>query len=134
MRKIWHSYMLRPTFYKSITKLSIGLVLCLLWDTFLNSDKLLSVWTHPCFVFACFLLAAAWFQYLRLDGFTIHYLMEDKVKPKKKVHATKSIADFVDEKIVSYEELQTDEKTLCNLLSDLLCGILFLVPSLIALF
>ena len=45
----------------------------------------------------------------------------------------KDIADYMDEHIVSWDELDKDEQILCSLLSSLLPGLVFLVPALIAL-
>ena len=48
-----------------------------------------------------------------LDGLTIHHLLEEfkGIKPQKKFHATRSIMDYADEKIVSFEELEPEERT-----------------------
>jgi hypothetical protein len=43
------------------------------------------------------------------------------------------IVDFADEKIISFDELDEDEKNVCRLLGDLICGIIFTVLALIAL-
>ena len=56
------------------------------------------------------LLMWAWVNYLRLDGVTIHHLGEEfkDLGKKKKFHSTKSIVDFADERIVSFEELEPE--------------------------
>ena len=51
---------------------------------------------------------------------------------KKKLHATKSIVDFADERIVSFEELEPEERIYCSMLSNLLLGAALLIISLIA--
>lgn len=134
MKKYFKSYMIRPTLYKTVTKFSICLVLCLLWDHFLNTKKLYTIWEYPFFLTGCILLAGVWFCYLKLDHFTIHHLAERKERPPRKHHATKSIVDFADEKIISFDELTSQEQTICNLLSNLITGIFFLIPSLVLLF
>lgn len=131
IKKYIKSYMIRPIFYKSITKFSISLTLCLLWDHFLNKDNLYSIWEYPFFLAGCILLSGVWFCYLKLDHFTIHHLAERNDRTPRKHHATKSIVDFADEKIISFEELNTQEQTICDLLSNLITGILFLLPALI---
>ena len=51
---------------------------------------------------------------------------------KKKLHATKSIVDFADERIVSFEELEPEERIYCSMLSNLILGAALLIISLIA--
>lgn len=129
MKQLFHRYMIRPTIYKITFKLSIGAVFCLIWDRLLNQEKLYTIWEYPCLLCGCIFLAGAWFRYLKLDGISLHHLMEgwQKKEPKKK-HFTKSMADFVDEKVISFEELEPKERTVCSLISELVLGILFLIP------
>ena len=63
----------------------------------------------------------------------VHHMNEDIRKKNKERHRSKYIADFVDEKIVSYSELEPEERALCRLLSDLLCGGLLLIPGFVSL-
>ena len=77
----------------------------------------------------------AWVDYLRLDGVTIHHLLEEfkgMGKRQKKVHSTRSIIDYADEKIVSFEELEPEERTYCSLLSNLVLGLPLVAAALIA--
>ena len=81
------------------------------------------------------LLIWAWVDYLRLDGVTIHHLLEEfkgMGKRQKKVHSTRSIIDYADEKIVSFEELEPEERTYCSLLSNLVLGLPLVAAALIA--
>ena len=73
-------------------------------------------------------------NYLRLDGVTIHHLGEEfkDMGKKKKFHSTKSIVDFADERIVSFEELEPEERTYCSMLSNLILGGALLIIGLIA--
>ena len=54
-----------------------------------------------------------------------------KRKRKEKKHVKKDIADFVDEKIVSFDELEEEEKVVVNLLSNFISGLIFVLISLI---
>ena len=131
---IFEKYMIRPMLYQCATKVSIALVLCLLWDRFINREQYYSLVEFAFFVAGAFFLALAWFQYLRLDGARIHHLMEEKQeKKKKKQHFTKDIVDFADEKVISFSELSDEERIVCRFLGDLLCAVLFLIPAGIAL-
>ena len=134
IRTIFEKYMIRPMLYQCATKVSIALVLCLLWDRFINREQYYSLVEFAFFVAGAFFLALAWFQYLRLDGARIHHLMEEKQeKKKKKQHFTKDIVDFADEKVISFSELSDEERIVCRFLWDLLCAVLFLIPAGIAL-
>lgn len=134
IRTIFEKYMIRPMLYQCATKVSIALVLCLLWDRFINREQYYSLVEFAFFVAGAFFLALAWFQYLRLDGARIHHLMEEKQeKKKKKQHFTKDIVDFADEKVISFSELSDEERIVCKFLGDLLCAVLFLIPAGIAL-
>lgn len=134
IRTIFEKYMIRPMLYQCATKVSIALVLCLLWDRFINREQYYSLVEFAFFVAGAFFLALAWFQYLRLDGPQFHHLLEEKKeKKKKKQHFTKDIVDFADEKIISFSELSDEERVVCRFLGDLLCAALFLIPAGIAL-
>ena len=134
IRTIFEKYIISPMLYQCATKVSIALVLCLLWDRFINREQYYSLVEFAFFVAGAFFLALAWFQYLRLDGARIHHLMEEKQeKKKKKQHFTKDIVDFADEKVISFSELSDEERIVCRFLGDLLCAVLFLIPAGIAL-
>lgn len=129
--KIFQPYMIRPTLYQCATKLSIALVLALLWNRFLNVDGVFSVVRDAFLVAGLFFIMLAWFQYLRLDGLKISRTSAED-KKKKKRHITKDIVDFADEKIISFAELDDEERIVCRLLGDVVCSLLFLLPALVA--
>jgi len=124
---MYQKYMLRPILYKSVTRVSVVAVLMLLWDRYV-SDGTFTMWQAPA------LLMWAWVNYLRLDGVTIHHLGEEfkDMGKKKRFHSTKSIVDFADERIVSFEELEPEERTYCSMLSNLILGGALLIIGLIA--
>ena len=122
----YKKYMFHPILYKCVTRVSVVAVLMLLWDRYVRQA--------PALLLGVILLAWAWVDYLRLDGVTIHHLAEEfkEMGKKKKRHATKSIVDYADERIVSFEELEPEERVFCSLLSNLLLGVPLVVISLIA--
>ena len=71
------------------------------------------------------------FNILGWMGVRIHHLLEEKEEKKKK-HITKDMVDFVDEKVIPFGELDDDERIVCRFLGDLLCALVCLIPSLIA--
>ena len=128
----WNTELIRPILYKSVTKCVTALAAVLLWDRFINHG-VMSVVRDGCMVAALFLFMLAWFSYLRLDGVTIHHLLEERKRKKKPArHAMKDMVDFVDEHIVSFDELDERDQILCKLLSSVLSGLLFLIPALTA--
>ena len=133
IRNIFKGYMIRPLVYKTVTKCSIVLVISLLWDRFINTSKAMSMVEDVFFIVGLIFLLFSWFQYLRLDGFTIHHLLEEKEKKPRKKHVKKDIIDFVDEKIVFFDELDDEERVVVVLFSNLISGFIFVVISLIAL-
>ena len=106
---MYQKYMFRPILYKSVTRVSVVAVLMLLWDRYV-SDGTFTMWQAPALLLGVVLLMWAWVNYLRLDGVTIHHLGEEfkDLGKKKKFHSTKSIVDFADERIVSFEELEPE--------------------------
>lgn len=122
---LYKPYMFRPILYKIVTRVSIVAVLMLLWDRFI-SDGHFTMWEAPGFLCGMVLLTWAWVNYLRLDGVRVHHLLEDwekeKQEKKRSRHPTRSIVDYADEHIVSFEELEPDQRIYCSMLSNLLLG------------
>ena len=129
---IYKAYMVRPILYQCVTRCAVALAAVLVWDRFVPSS-LLAV-RDGCLAAAVILLMMAWFVYLKLDGMMVHHLLEDRRKKKKKTkrRVGGDIADYVDEHIVSFDELEEGEQTACRLAADLLAAALFLAASLIA--
>lgn len=89
----------------------------LLWDRFVHSP--LSAARDGCAVVAAALLLMGWFSYLKLDGVRIHRLPEESGRQKPKRQERGDIVDFVDEHVVSFDELEPDEQTTCILAAAL---------------
>lgn len=131
IKSTYQPYMLRPIVYKSFTKLSIGLALALLWDRFINVNEIYYLVRDAFFVVGVFFLACVWFQYLRMDGVSVDHSHKPEKKERKNFLA-KDIVDYVDEKIVSYEELEKDEQAVCRIMSNIVCCCIFLISALIS--
>ena len=130
----YKKYMFHPILYKCVTRVSVVAVLMLLWDRYV-SDGTFTMWQAPALLLGVILLAWAWVDYLRLDAVAIHHLLEEfkgMGKRQKKIHSTRSIIDYADEKIVSFEELEPEERTYCSLLSNLVLGLPLVAAALIA--
>ena len=126
LRSIYKSDMFHAVLYKTFSRLVISACLCLLWQRFV-SDGRFTIWEAPCFAVGAALLGWAWVSYLRLDGVRVPFLDKQKglgeARGQRKRHATHSMADFVDEKIVSFDELSSEERALCSMLASLLVGV-----------
>lgn len=128
-RRRFHREMIRPLIYKAFTRLILALTASLLWDEFVNlGQKETRSWAFV--FFGVFFVTAAWMSYLRLDGIKApqfdRALFDWKRKPKRMVG---DIIDYVDEKVVTFEELEEDEKNLVLAAANLLCGVVFIIVS-----
>ena len=132
MKKILSLYtreMIRPIIYKCVNKGSIALVIVLLWDRYISHGTM-SVVRDGGFAAGLVFFALAWVTYLRLDGVKIGRV--EKPPEKKKHFASADIVDFVDEHIVTLDEMEEDERLACILACNLICGLIFLIPALVA--
>ncbi|MGI6163950.1 MAG: hypothetical protein ACOYEQ_08515 [Bacillota bacterium] len=50
---------------------------------------------------------------------------------KKRSHAFSDISDYLDEEVVSFDELAEEERHTCCLLANIICGAIFLLLSLV---
>ena len=129
-RRHFRRDMLRPTLYRGFSRLMLALLAALLWNEFVNRSGLLSLQGHAFLFLGIFFIAMAWMSYLRLDGLRVpqidRRLFDWKRKPMRSYG---DIADHVDEDVVQYEDLEEDEQTMCRLLANLACFLIFLALS-----
>ena len=126
LSSIYKKDMFRAILYKVVRRGVTAACLCLLWQRFV-SDGRFTIWEAPCLAVGAALLGWAWVGYLRLDGIRVPFVDKDKElsaqRGARKRHATHSMADFADEKIVSFDELSPQEKALCSMLASLIVGV-----------
>ena len=132
MFSVFTSYMIRPTIYRTASKSIITLTLLLIWDRYLNDGRM-SVMRDGAFIVGIILLGTAWWNYLRLDGIKNPFTAGKKEKKKKKNRITGDIADYADQHIVNFDELDEQEQYACGMCSSLAAALLFLVPSVVEL-
>ena len=82
------------------------------------------------------LMAGAWFSYLHLDGLTPIDTAKKKFGVKNKKKKTKQsmggdIADYLDEEIVPYEELDESEKAACQMAAFLISGMILVIAGIV---
>lgn len=123
--------MIRPLIYQCVVKSVIALVIALLWKRWINPSESFSLVQDAFFAVGLIFILLSWFQYLSLDGIHLPHLLGGG-KKKKRRRGSRDIVDFVDEKIISFSELEDDERTVVRLFSDIISGLIFLVIAIIA--
>ena len=125
-------YMIRPTVYKAFTRFVYSLLISLLWNRFIN-DGFYPL-ANAFLFFAVFFAVLAWISYLQLDGVRMPHLtdwMTSSLPHRKPERAYGDMSDYIDEDVVSYDELEDEEKIVCKLLAHIACAALFALMSLI---
>ncbi len=132
-RPPFERYMIRPVIYQVFTRFLVSLCLALLWNRFIGPRVSAANASWGCEFFVVFFAAMAWLAYLRLDGVKVpkfdRKLFRRKKTPER---AFGDMIDYVDEPIVTFEELSDEEKDLTLLISNLITMGLFILASLIA--
>lgn len=133
LKKIFDpDYMIRPLVYQAFTKIGVAFVFILLWSKFTGRVGAREILVNLFFVTGAIYLMLLWFQYLRLDGIQLKGIVYKRKRKKPIRNGLTDIADFADEKILSFAELEDDERMVVRFLSDLVAAIFYLVPALIA--
>jgi len=120
--------MIRPIIYKTTARLMYMLTLILLWNHFLNqSPEGLSTALALAALLFC---AGFWAASMRRDGWHIPSLPSLKPRPKDRADmAYGDMIDHVDEPVVTFEELDEDEKNICLMVADIICAVIFLAAA-----
>lgn len=122
--------LVRPCIYQAASRLGVGLLVSFIWYRFANPSGL-DINTHAFFFMAVFFIILAWLCYLRMDGLRVPKIKMKFLKKifKKPQRNYGDIADYTDEEIVSFDDLDDREKDICLLHADLICAVIFLVLS-----
>ena len=134
LTSMYKRYMFHPILYKTVTRTSIVAgsdaavaALCQRWHVYHLGGPGLSVRRGAAHLGLGGLPAAGWSDHPPSAGG-----IQGDGKRQKKIHSTRSIIDYADEKIVSFEELEPEERTYCSLLSNLVLGLPLVAAALIA--
>ena len=124
--------MLSLTLNRCIKKCLIALVFVMLWRYFIN--QALDVVRDGFFVLGVIFLVLVWFSYLGLDGIEApwRYLAGRSKRQKAPRKRSGDMIDYVEEDVVTLEELSDDERHICGIISNLLAGLIYLIPALLA--
>lgn len=118
---------------KSLIKLLLAFVLSFLWAKYIQIANLTIVVNFPILFFGALYLMFAWFNYLRLDGLNPIPLSNKNLQKQKPKHKTKQMIDYVDTEIQEEVELSATELLKSKMYSNIICGILLVIPSFITL-
>jgi len=131
-KSIFKPYMTRPTIYQAFTRFVYTLLLSLLWDRFVN-DGLLNK-SYAFLFFGAVFAILAWITYLSLDGVRMPHLtdwMTSSLPHKKPERSYGDMSDYIDEDVVNYSELESEEKLLCRLIANAVCAAAYILLSFI---
>ena len=129
-RPKFEKYMIRPIVYQIFTRFLISLCLALLWNRFVNSNTLRAGAGMAYLALAVFYALMAWFAYLRMDGVNMPKFDRKLFRRRKNPERSfGDMIDYVDEPIVTFEELDDGEKDLALLISNLVTMVIFGVMS-----
>lgn len=121
----------RYCLYQAATRFGFSMLVCLLWDRLANPTNI--DLNHFAFFFmAVFFVLLTWLTYLRIDGLRMPQLKMDFLKKiKKKVIRSSytDMSDYADEEIVSFDDLEDDEKIRVRLYANALCALIYLIIS-----
>ncbi|WP_353097461.1 hypothetical protein [Tissierella praeacuta] len=126
-----YSYLIQPTIYKIILRVFLGVTFSLLWNHFINKNKIHIMVEKSFFFVGTVLLTMAWFNYLKLDGISI--TRKGNKGKDKSGRQSKNIIDFLEEEVTN-DELEEDDELLSAIIANILTGICFLTPSIIAIY
>lgn len=130
LKKHWQGYMLRPLIYKAFTRFVLALTAALLWNHFVAPVFLPAPLAYAFVFVGVFFAVCGWMNHLRLDGLKLPRMKLPALK-KKPARSYGDIVDYTNEEIISFDELEDDEKDVCSMLANLICCLLFLLLSLI---
>jgi hypothetical protein len=112
------------------TRIILSATAALLLSEFTKSATALPMRMFAFIFLGVFFFAMAWMSYLRMDGVRMptldRRLFEWKRAPKRTYG---DIIDHVDEDVISFDDLEENEKDLCRLIADLICGTVFAALS-----
>ena len=121
--------MIRPVIYQIFTRVIYALTIVLLWNTFANRGGIPLSWGLIVPAVAYALLC--WLAFLRLDGIRVPSFDRKLFLRKKKPDRFEQgqMADYLDYKPVSFEELEPEEKDTCLIISNFITAAAFFIAS-----
>ena len=119
--------MIRPLVYKIFTRGMLALFAAQLVHFFSPAGSGLSSFSNLSLGLGLLFVLFAFLAWLRLDGLKIPQLKLPRVKKKDPPFLAGSMADHIDDEIVSFDDLDPEEQNVCVLLADLVLAAVCLI-------
>ena len=110
--------MIRPLIYKLFTRGILALFAAQLVHFFAPADSGLASFSNLSLALGLLFLLFSFLAWLRLDGLKIPMLKLPRMKRKDPPFLAGNMADHIDDEIVSFDDLDPEEQSLCVLLAD----------------
>lgn len=119
IRKLLSRELVRPLVYKVFTRGILALFAAQLAHFFAPAGSGFSSFSNLSLGLGLLFALFAFLAWLRLDGLKIPLLKLPRMKKKDPPFLAGSMADHIDDEIVSFEDLDPDEQNVCVLLADI---------------
>ena len=129
IRQRWHKELLRPLIYKVFTRGILMLLAAQLAHHFLPEDWPLAAYPNLALAAALLFALFSALAWLRMDGLKIPHLKLPRLKHKDPAFLRGDMADHLDDDIVSFEDLDPEDRDFCVFLADLILAVFCLILS-----
>jgi hypothetical protein len=127
IQKLWSRDLVRPLIYKIFTRGVLALFAAQLAHFFLPADSGFASFSNLSLGMGLLFVLFTVLAWLRLDGLKIPRLKLPRVKRKDPPFLVGSMADHIDDDIVSFDDLDPEEQDACVLLADAFLTVLCLL-------
>lgn len=130
MKSRWKAFLrggiLRTVVRKTFTLMVLALLAAVLWDRFANTSGFVNARTYVFPVFSGIFLVAAWFCFLRMDGFSRMFSGK-----RRRSSGSQNWRDLVQTSLDNDEDLTDSQRAGSSMAACLLCGVLCLLVAVI---
>ena len=127
LKKHFGRDMVRPLIYKVFTRGILALLAAQLMHRFAPETWPLKMFSNLSLALGILFLLGAALAWLRLDGIKIPQMKLLRVKRKDPYPLNADMADFVDEEITRFDDLDEEAQNSCVLLADLILAAVCLI-------
>ena len=128
----FHREMIRPLIYKTFTRGVLALFAAQLIHFFTPAGSALASFSNLSLGLGFLFLLFSFLAWLRLDGLNIPQLRLPRFRRKDPPFLAGSMADHIDDEIVTFDDLDPEEQNLCVLLADLILTVVcFLLAAIV---
>ena len=127
LKNRFHRDMIRPLVYKTFTRGILALFAAQLVHFFAPAGSGLSSFSNLSLALGLLFVLFAFLAWLRLDGLKIPQLKLPRMKKKDPPFLAGTMADHMDDEIVSFDDLDPEDQNVCVLLADCLLAVVCLI-------